>query len=603
VGAVLLEPGIGAVVINETDIPIKDVFAAVDLSKDPVMADLVKWSVGTQSGGGGGRHGGMFERDRYITPENPFEQMKVAYDAAESDDVVSGVLESSEALAFSKMSVDTEEEDEANIWNQIMDDIDLDMRIREMWRELMTVSQFYTAVWFGRKSYKVQGKNRKTKVQRKKSFDNLFVPLGLTVLDPLKVIPVGNFLFNRERLCYIADRTEQDPIDSFLLNPDDPINFDPVIAKLITAKYEPDFRERKQLGNYGVDPSRLYLMNDQMVFRHGATRSQYSRFSTIRLKSIFELLDLKHQLRQMDRAHLIGATNFIVLIKKGTDKEPARQAEINNLQAQVRTVSRVPVIVGDHRLNIEIITPKTDNTLDVDTHAGLDERIASRLYGMFVVGQSGSGSRTDDSIKLARVVGRGLESHRFLLRRAIERNVFAAIYKQNAQFTNPAQIIFHPRRVSLDFDPAVANFLLQLRDRGDMSRSSILEEVDYDEADEARKREYEKEYYDDTFAPTNVPFSATGAPLAPGTAPAGTKKPGATKVIPPHGHAPDGTAVPLPPAKAPRATKTAAPTQDPKSAGRSQGGNNNGGGAAPGTGQGQPARNPTKTSDGGPAKK
>lgn len=43
------------------------------------------------------------------------------------------------------------------------------------------------------------------------------------------------------------------------------------------------------------------------------------------MKSIFELLDLKQQLRQMDRAHLIGGSNFIVLMTMGDkDHYPAR---------------------------------------------------------------------------------------------------------------------------------------------------------------------------------------------------------------------------------------------------------------------------------------
>src|SRR5438094_251437 len=80
-------------------------------------------------------------------------QMRMAYDAAESDDVVSSVVEATEALAFSKMGVTTEDEDEEDIWNQICADLDMDARLREIWRELFVVSQCYVAVWWDRKSY------------------------------------------------------------------------------------------------------------------------------------------------------------------------------------------------------------------------------------------------------------------------------------------------------------------------------------------------------------------------------------------------------------------------------------------------------------------
>jgi hypothetical protein len=56
---------------------------------------MVRWSNDTRLPPS--RRGGLFDRDRYVTPERTWDQMRVAYHAAETDDVVSGVLESTEA--------------------------------------------------------------------------------------------------------------------------------------------------------------------------------------------------------------------------------------------------------------------------------------------------------------------------------------------------------------------------------------------------------------------------------------------------------------------------------------------------------------------------
>jgi len=309
--------------------------------------------------------------------------------------------------------------------------------------------------------------------------------------------------------------------------------------------------KRRQRANAGVSIVRLYRLNPANVFRHTLTRPQYQRFAAVRMRSVFEILDLKAQLRQMDRSHLVGGANFIVLVKKGSDQYPAKPAEITNLQAQVRTVAQVPVIVGDHRLSVEIVTPKMDKTLEPERYNGLNAALTARLYGMFNTGNFAAGAKNDDSIKLAMVVARGMEGRRRQLKRVIEAKVIQETWKRNDALTRDTKLRFHPSRIELTFDPSTVQFLIDMRDRGDISRESYVGELDVDQADEAVLREREKDRYDDIFTPTIVPFSA----------PASTS-PGA-----------DGK-----------------PKLDPRTAGRNQGGNKNGGGAAPGTGQGKAPR-------------
>lgn len=561
------EPESGTLVINDTSVPTGEAWTALQ-EQSPEVAALVRWGNSISS-----RGTSLFERDRYVTPENIYQQFQTAYTAAQMDDVVAGVLETSDGLALGALDFEADEEDEADVWNQISEDIDLDARLREMWRELFTVSQFYCVTWWGVKTYRVRGKSDKG-TKRKKSY-RVRCPIGMSLLDPLKIIPVGNLMFGQERLAYMATATESDSFQNVLAGEN---TSDLFVKNVIESWYEPDDRERAHIAQMGVDPSHLWLLSDKFVWRHTETRAAYERFAPVRMKSVFELLDLKHQLRSMDRAHLIGGTNFIILVKKGSDEIPAKPSEIAQLAGQVRQSSRTPVIVGDHRLEIEIITPKNDFTLKPERYNAIDARLEARLFGMFMTGNYAAGAKGDDSIKLAKVVSKGLERRRDGLIRAVTRHVIKPTMKRNEKVLESDHVsaYFHPKHVALDLDAALLALLQDLRDRGDLSRESILDEAGFDQSDEAMKRQREKQRYDRIFTPTNVPFDGqqkngpASARLPQAQGPQGTGPMGA----PGGGAKPPGGGG----GSQPRGSR---PMLDPKAAGRRRGGNRNGGGANP----------------------
>lgn len=461
-----------------------------------------------------------------------------------------------------------------------------------MWRELFAVSQFYCAVWWQTKTFKVRGTSDKG-VKRRKEI-TVRCPKSLSLLDPLKVVPVGVSMFRQNRLAYIADRGEAEAFNRAIGGETD----DRIVSRLILGPYVPDEGERRWMGEMGIAADRLFELNPATVFRHTATRPDFQRFATVRMKSVFELLDLKNQLRAMDRAHLIGGTNFIVLITKGTDERPATPAEVANLQSQVRVVARLPVLVGDHRLKVEIVTPKLDSTLKGERYNTIDARITARLYQMFMLGNYAAGSGGDDSVKLAKFLAKGLESRRHMLRRTLEEAIFTPMFVRNDTLETAPKMLFHPKSIALDFDSAWATFLLDLREANEISRETILSQFDLDQADEARMLEREAEKYDDIFQ-TQVPFSTPNPKLGPDGQPApggqgGTGAGGGGNVAP-HSHGPDGTPVPMPAAPVKKAAKKTTRSSQ-RQAGRSGGGTRNGGGAAPGTGQGQAPRNPRKRS-------
>jgi hypothetical protein len=438
---------------------------------------------------------GLFQTDKYVTPGKVFDQMRVAYDALD-DDVVGNIADVSEAMAFQRVTFETaDDKDQENIWHQIGRDLDLDAFVRTMWRELYVTSACYPVRWWGKKNYKV--KTKKDKRMSRKEYD-LIVPTQLGFLDPLKVVPVNPDPFGEAQLAYILD--SEDELDGE----------DEFIKMLFLGQYTPSQAEAQKLEDENIEVDKLALLNPQYVWQHTLTKSPFERWSRVRMKSIFPLLDLKHQLREMDRAFLLGGINFIVLVTRGTDTIPTTKTEVENTATQVRAQSRSPVIVSDHRINIEIITPDIEHVLNESKWDVIDQRILARLWGMFTMPDDTGNKET--SMTMGRVIARGLASRRYMMKRSIEKHVIQAVIEHplnvDAGFDRDTFIEFAPRRMELEFDPSVVSMIQSLRDRGDMSRETILTEFGFDQSLEASRREYEDDRWPKTFEPVNVPFDS-----------------------------------------------------------------------------------------------
>lgn len=525
--------------VNEAGIP-EEVAESVVRSQD-VASAIESWMKKTNIPRG--RQYDVFQRNKWSGVDHIFAQMGQAAAAVENDDILSTLADTIEGLAFQKMRFEMDDEDQQDIWNQIARDLNMDEFLKKMWRELFKTSQVYVGVWWDRRSYTVRtpaiqegdidpetgkpvdnpGKgNRK----RKKRFD-VIVPSALTVFDPTKVIPVGNLMFGRERFAYHASRDEHDAFESVMSGQ----AIDETILRLIERKYEPGRGEAGVLGDLGVDADRLWLFKKQTCFRHTLTRADYERFASVRLKSVLEVLDMKQHLRASDRATLIGSTNFIVVIKKGSDKHPARQAEIDNLKEQARVVARMPILVGDHRLQVDIVTPSREHTLDEDRYWALDSRLVFRALQSFSPSALSSGQNSSQVSELSRVVALGMESRRHQMARTLESDLFATAVDLNpSQLDERPKLAFTPKRITLQIDAQFIKAILELRDRGDISRETMLEEVDYDQDVEAMRRMREKMVYDPVFQ-SQVPHSSPDSnPFADGRS--GGRPPGKTETQP-----------------------------------------------------------------------
>lgn len=480
----------------------------------------------------------LFDRRGYVASDNPFEHMQIARKAVAEDDVVAGAAEVTEGLIFQGAKWESEEADEADCFNQIARDLDMDGLLRTAYREQFTYSQVVFASWWGWKTYNVRGYSAPDKVKleqvtdpvtgvtsyqaprdpvtnqpiepkkrgpkRRKKY-RVWVPTRITILDSARVVPVGQSLWGQDRLAWHASAEEMDLWDGIYMG----TASDATLATLVTGRYTPTKDEEQELQKLGIDPKRLLELNPQYVWRHTATRASYERWAQNRMKSIFRLLDMKQQLMDADRAALVGAANYIVLVKKGSKDEPAVQGELENLKDGMKTVARMPVIISDHRLEIEIITPKLDMTLQGEKYDTLDRRIISRLLGALSV--STSGQRNESTLTTGRMVARLLENKRHMLKRTFEKHIARAVVEHPLNenvFDSEPNLTYTPRNVQLDNDSQVVQAVLALAARKDLSRESELEFFGFDQAVEAQRKLNEAESGLDEVFGTAIPFDS-----------------------------------------------------------------------------------------------
>jgi len=219
---------------------------------------------------------------------------------------------------------------------------------------------------------------------------------------------------------------------------------------------------------------------------------------------------------------LQGGTNYIVLAKKGSDLLPAQQGEVDNLIDQVSFASRSGVMVGDHRLQLEIITPKLDELLNPAKRKLIGRKLKMGLMRQTeeVPNDSGTQGGVNEMELTARVVSAD--------RRKLVRHVQATFYDETATrnraiFKMGAPSIWAPKIVLSNVALFWTN-VLQARDRGDIPRRWVVEALgyDYDAALAEREREIARGD-DEILMPGAVPFSNPGEPQdnSPGR-PAGT---------------------------------------------------------------------------------
>lgn len=495
--------------------------------------------------------GSMLDRQAYSESDNPLRQIQHAHRLMETNDIVAGFAELTEGLAYQGTKWESAEPEIQDVWNQMAAEQDLDSLVRKVHRETFATSQVVLAMWWDRGTFQVRGKTPKGNA-RKKVYEIAY-PRFITVLDSRRVIPVGMLAFGQERLAWQATSEEMAAFDSSAREG----TSDEVVRRFFVDRYRPLEPERMELSRLGVDTERLILLNPDLVRRHTLTRSDYERWAPVRLRSLFQLHDMRQQLMEADRVALVGAANYILVVKKGDKDRPATTEEIQNVKAGFRTLAKVPVIFSDHRLEIEIITPKQDYTLNAEKYDLIDSRIIQRLVNTVLSSQMRQSSTVPP---IGKTVVAALEGRRHMLRRFLEVVLAREVMKHPANadaFKASAGIapsfVYTPARISLDDEAAIASALIQLRTMRELSRETLLERFGIDQEAEALRMQLEAEVFDDIFK-SQVPFSSPNQqPPADGQQPAND---GQQQPTPPVAQAPAG-------ARGGRPKGGGKPSQDP----------------------------------------
>lgn len=501
------EPGPDQVVIdNRTDLPDGVITEAVE---DYFVENAsLAWGHQTNFQIYANEGGSLLARREFRTPANVIDEIKLARSLAERDDDVAPTMGQLIALAFGDGMENQHKDDRTRaIFNGVARNADLDMVFMEMYRELLIAGQVNTAQLFTVESidYQLSGSDRQLQAR-------VAAPL-VGVLPSEQIRVLGNDLFKTATLAYEPESEQMRRWLDEYFNPQTTAarkaemgRQDRILAALFTGVVGVD------ADNYEVAPTfgnRLYKLNPRMVHRTTYPKGSW-RYPRPLLTRDFALLEAKRLLNIMDFALLQGGSNFIVVAKKGSDQRPAQAPEVRNLERVVQRASKTGVIVGDHRLSFEIITPKLEELLNSEKRTLIGRKLSMAMLRIpeHATESPGSEGMKADVEMLARVA----ESDRRILRRHIERHVYGETVKRNPQvFNRGAASIWFPK-IILQGLQYFTDLIIKLRDRGDIPRSWGVEAAgfDWDAAVQQRKRELDAGD-DEVMQPGSVPHSSPEA--------------------------------------------------------------------------------------------
>lgn len=492
-------------VINETDLPDE---AVLDATQDHfVEAASMAWGSATNFQLHQSNQGNLLTRAEFRVPTNVIEEMRLARDLAERDDDVASVVREMVAIACGEgMEHIHADEKSTAIFNAIARNARLDRVFKEMYREYLTCGQVTTASLYTRENLEFTPRGA-----AESTTESISAPvIGVFPAENVRVI--GNDMFGTAQLAYDPpDERLREWLTEFFsekitaARKAEMGRADRATANLFIGVYTPDPLDppEDQPGTWGVD--KLFIFNPRLCHRTTMPKGSW-KYARPLLTANFALLEAKRLLNLMDYALLQGGSNFIVVAKKGSDQRPAHREEIENLKNVVRVASKSGVIVGDHRLSFEIITPKLDELLNSEKRRLLGRKIAMRMLGVAERAETPTSKGEESDIHM---IGRVVSSDRNDLQRHVENNIYPEVVRRNRTILSkgPAGIWFP--KIVLQGLQYFTDLVLKLRDRGDISRSTAVAAAGFNWDAEVEKRKAELARGDDEImVPGVVPHSS-----------------------------------------------------------------------------------------------
>jgi hypothetical protein len=290
---------------------------------------------------------------------------------------------------------------------------------------------------------------------------------------------------------------------------------EPIMAAIFTGRVEVPWND----GDMFTQGKTLYTLNPRMVHRTTMPKGA-AAYPRPPLTANFALLEAKRLLNIMDYSLLQGGTNYIVVAKQGSDERPALQPEIDNLTDQIKTASRSGVLVGDHRLSIDIITPDLKELLNPAKRKLIGRKLSMALLRIpeQVTADAGNeGARSE-----LEFTARTITSDRRDIRRHVEGTIYEEIAERNpSTFTKGPATLWFPK-IILSGVKDFFDSVIKARDRGDIPRKYAVEVLGYPYEAGVSQRKREKAAGDDeVMTPAEVPFNGGPGNGPPSDVPSG----------------------------------------------------------------------------------
>lgn len=461
--------------------------------------------------------GTMMARSKWRPPRNVIEEIAIARDFAERDDDIAATIGTILGAAYhGRYANQHEDEQVEHTFEEMSEDVGLLNVLHELHRELLISGQINSVTVFTRESYDIRPENASRVLSR-----SVAAPM-IGVLPAERIRVLGADLFGEGTLGYVPEGSLAQWLREFWGDHTSAAKKrqmrqqDPLAAALFIGKLVVPWNEMIESGllSSGLD---LYALNPDMVHRSTMPKGSW-RYPRPLLTRDLPLLEAKRLLNVMDHALLQGGINYIVVAKKGDKDKPATQPEIANLQSLVQRASRSGVLIGDHRISLDVIQPDMTEMLNAEKRQMIGRKLSQALLRVPEFGSDETGNAVQTFTELAQAVitdDRNLvigHVHKYIWRACMKRN--AAVFGRSDRPT-----IWTPKIIlqGLNF---WTQYLLKLYDRGDLPRKYMVEFGGYDYA--AVKAQKEREVtngHDEIFAPPPVPYSAPGQGNKPGADP------------------------------------------------------------------------------------
>jgi hypothetical protein len=451
--------------------------------------------------------GSLLARTPFRVPKDVIEEIVLARAVADADDDIRAVIGQEISAAYRDgFQHQHPDEQTTALFNEWAKYVSEDALLKELHHEYLIAGQFTTLALFTRTRFSFTPEDTDTQVNTQ-----LAVPL-IGVLPSEFIRVVSTDLFGNGDLAYdVTNAAMKQWLDEFfsprttVAKRNQMATQEPVVAAVFTGRMEIPWNDP----DITIAGKVLYTLNQQMTKRTTMPKGA-APYPRPLLTSNFALLEAKRLLNIMDYSLLQGGTNYIVVAKTGSDKLPAQQPEVDNLMNEIRLASRSGVMVGDHRLEIDIITPDLKELLNPVKREMVGRKITQALMRIpsQITEQGGS-----EGIKAEMTLSENtITSDRRDVRRHLENHIYDQIVKRNpTKFKKGAPKIWMPRIVLAD-SGAFYDAVLKTRDRGDIPRKWSVEMLGFDfEAGVAQRKREKAAGLDELMQPGNVPFSSPNA--------------------------------------------------------------------------------------------